>query len=457
MMAENAHLIIESGPDSGRELRVGTGDGVRVGRSSKNDFCLNDPAASRFHCRIFFKEGDGLRVADLGSANQTLLNNKPVQEQRIIAGDRITIGDTVLKVISDGTAGIGAPPAPSASPPAPFSAPVPLPATPAPATGPLVDLGLQPKRASSHGPRFLRRYLLLVGSLVTIFALVVWIPRLSRMMTEPETEQTPDTTPPHIEEKLAVRYEKVDGSSSNVFRYFLLIRDDQAMLELDDLANDRHFKSPLTKVDNASEVLGKLADALKQTGFFELEPEYRGRTQNVYDLRDMTISIGTKTHRVKLLNILAPSKFKAAMSTLEDFGLTEFGQGSWALSRDELVQKAQEAFVEGRTLREESNIRYENRFLAIRKLKECRIYLDSIDPKPNFYREAVSLQEDCETELQQAYDDLRFSAERATRMRDWSEAANVLQIICATIPDRTDERYKYAEQRLITVQRRLER
>ncbi len=455
-MTENAYLIVEGGPCRGQELRIKAGDGARVGRSSKNDFCLDDPGASRFHCRIFFKEGDGLRVADLGSANQTLLNNKPVREQRIRAGDRITIGETVLKVVSDGT-GVGAPPAPSTPPPpSPTSAPVPLPS--ASAAGPLVDLGLQPKRtASSHGPRFLRRYLLLVGSLVTIFALVVWIPRLSRMFTEPDPATTDPVTPAHIEEKLAVRYEKVDGSSSNVFRYFLLIRDDQAMLELDDLGNARHFKSPLTAVDNASEVLGKLADALRQTGFFDLESEYRGRARDVYDLRDVSISLGSQTHRVKLLNTLPPSQLQAVMATLEDFGLTEFGQGSWALSREELVQKAYEAIIEGQKLHEERNIRYENLFLAIRKLKECRIYLDSIDPKPDFYADAVTLQEDSETRLQQAYDDLRFSAERATRMRDWQEAAKVLQVICATIPDRTDDRYKYAERRLITVQRRLER
>ena len=78
-----------------------------------------------------------------------------------------------------------------------------------------------------------------------------------------------------------------------------------------------------------------------------------------------SISLGSQTHRVKLLNTLPPSQLQAVMATLEDFGLTEFGQGSWALSREELVQKAYEAIIEGQKLHEERNIRYENLFLAI--------------------------------------------------------------------------------------------
>ena len=76
-------------------MRVTVGpEGARLGRSSKNDIILLDPLLSRHHCRLFFKPGEGLWLTDLGSANQTFVNAKPVQEVHLKPGDKISVGDT---------------------------------------------------------------------------------------------------------------------------------------------------------------------------------------------------------------------------------------------------------------------------------------------------------------------------------------------------------------------------
>ena len=130
-----SHLIVEKGPDCGREITIPP-NGVRIGRSSRNDVTLLDPVMSRFHCRIYWHDPHTLAVADLGSSNQTCVNGQPVQDQPLTLGDRITLGDSVLKVIQDGNP---LPPALAANniPPAADPAALAHPRPPAPHRPPL--------------------------------------------------------------------------------------------------------------------------------------------------------------------------------------------------------------------------------------------------------------------------------------------------------------------------------
>jgi hypothetical protein len=69
---------------------------VTLGRLPENDVVLDDPGASRQHARINGTDGEYVLV-DLGSTNGTLVNDEPVGERRLVDGDRITIGETVLE------------------------------------------------------------------------------------------------------------------------------------------------------------------------------------------------------------------------------------------------------------------------------------------------------------------------------------------------------------------------
>ena len=99
-MEIRARLVVERGMDKGRIFDVGK-DGARLGRSSQNDVAINDEKLSRHHCRIYFSPDGIPHLSDLGSANETLLNDVPIHEERLKSGDLITIGDTVLRVIED--------------------------------------------------------------------------------------------------------------------------------------------------------------------------------------------------------------------------------------------------------------------------------------------------------------------------------------------------------------------
>jgi hypothetical protein len=71
-------------------------DVVTIGRMKECDVVLSDPGASRKHAEIRNKDGQYV-LADLGSTNGTLLNERAVTEHPLEEGDRITIGRTVLE------------------------------------------------------------------------------------------------------------------------------------------------------------------------------------------------------------------------------------------------------------------------------------------------------------------------------------------------------------------------
>ena len=99
-MSNVSHLVVEKGEQADSHITVPSA-GLRLGRSSKNDFVIPDPLLSRHHCRFFFKPDGSLWVADLGSANRTLVNDKGIQEIRLHIGDLVTIGGTAIRVAQD--------------------------------------------------------------------------------------------------------------------------------------------------------------------------------------------------------------------------------------------------------------------------------------------------------------------------------------------------------------------
>jgi len=71
---------------------------VTLGRSTRNDVCLEDILISRLHAEIR-EEGGAYWLADLGSANGTFLNGERLQAPvRIQAGDIIQMGRSLLTV-----------------------------------------------------------------------------------------------------------------------------------------------------------------------------------------------------------------------------------------------------------------------------------------------------------------------------------------------------------------------
>lgn len=465
-MAESAHLIVEEGPAKGTEITVAPGMGLRLGRATGNDVAIPDPSVSRFHCRVFIRQDEGLWIADLGSANQTLVNDKAVHEQKLHARDRIMIGDTVIKVTSDGAAEAATPAAaataavPSAAPGtvtiAPPTAPAPEQSPeatqPAP-SGPVVDLGLNSTSPKGTGRQKGSRRLLIIGIVTAVLCglialLIVFFP-VSVITGNNGSTEAQDFMPGNFE----LKYEKVVGSSEDVFWLSLTVDNETADLELHDLKGT-HFSESGRQVD--PEAIDTLASNLEKALFFSLKEKYTGRARkNVHELSDLTVTIGTKTHRTRVLNTPVPD-FDDVSRIVRAFSRVQFPEcRHFDISKEQLISMSEEQWLTGQKLYEEKNVLRKNLALAVSALKDSENLVDSLDPKPDFYKDVVALRRQCEIEHKDACDALRFDSDRAMRLDDWQSSAVNLRKLLDTIHNNKDPRFKQAEQDLIHVEDRL--
>jgi len=88
-------LVVRTGPVAGLRfvLREGT---IVVGRSSRCDLPLHDPAVSRTHFELRVTS-DGVSLRDLGSGNGTRVEGRRVEEVELLNGNRILAGNSTLE------------------------------------------------------------------------------------------------------------------------------------------------------------------------------------------------------------------------------------------------------------------------------------------------------------------------------------------------------------------------
>lgn len=439
-MSTIIHLLITEGPGTGREIHVPR-VGVRIGRSSRNDISIPDGAMSRFQCRFFLVDGDGLWVSDLGSANGTLVNGEMVQEQRLHVHDEILAGDTRIRVVNAGT-----------SHPGNMGGHEPFEATARPGEAP-VDLGLRKDQqagtpAASTGA--MRRNLLWLAVFMLVVVLGIFLQKPIRAYLNPPrpAQLQPQADLPVLE----LMFERVEGTASNIFRYSLELQHDLLRVQVDDLQTDRHVRRD-KKV--TPELQRELARSIEGTGILDLQEEYSGLDPARYHYSDLSVTIGALTRRVKVLNQAEPDPFATARGIIEEFGKNELGLAALSVDPATLIEKARDALLQGKKMWDEREVRNENLYNAIRAYKECEWYLETIQPKPDFAAEAASARDDCIKELQRRYEDLWFLAERSVKLREWKEAERQLKVICEMIPDRSDDRHRNASKSLVDVERRL--
>jgi predicted component of type VI protein secretion system len=68
---------------------------VTIGREEGNLLRLNDERISRYHAKVQFDNEDVI-LTDLDSTNGTRINGRPVQIRRLLPGDRVSVGRSIL-------------------------------------------------------------------------------------------------------------------------------------------------------------------------------------------------------------------------------------------------------------------------------------------------------------------------------------------------------------------------
>lgn len=91
----HARVVVLRGAEEGRTFALEESKTV-LGRGKDASIVLSDPALSRHHAEIVFG-GTEFRIRDLESSNGTLLNGSEVDEYALRNGDKITVGETILR------------------------------------------------------------------------------------------------------------------------------------------------------------------------------------------------------------------------------------------------------------------------------------------------------------------------------------------------------------------------
>jgi len=417
-------VVVEAGPNQGIEFAIPAA-GARVGRSRQNDIALTDPLLSRHHCRFELRGAD-LWVIDLASANQTFVNDKPIEEAHLATGSIVSIGNTVMRVVSM------------------------LAESPTP---PIIDLGLERREETPPPPRHaLRPLLWSIGgaAILLIGSMLILMSNWKGKPVKSVTNDSHDLT-------LQVNYEKIEADSDGIFRYHLMIMPNNTLsIRIDDLNENRHVRKE-KPVD--PDLLQHLANDILATGCFKLDPSYTGINSrpDAVNTWDMTIIVGKNVWHCRVANRIEPEVFREVREKLETFGKNELSIWAIQFKRDKLVELANDSYLRGRKKYDERDIQYDNLFRSIQLMKETEFYLETVEPKPEFFASASECKRRATEDLDHRYQEQHFRADRALKLQDWPAAAQELRILLALIPDRNDDRYKDATRNLLDVEAHLEK
>lgn len=95
-------LIVEKGPERGRNVELQKGAKIVFGRDATCDFVTADAACSRRHFSVVDDAGTW-KVVDHNSTHGTYLNGWRVQESKVDDGDSISAGETVVTFALEGS------------------------------------------------------------------------------------------------------------------------------------------------------------------------------------------------------------------------------------------------------------------------------------------------------------------------------------------------------------------
>jgi len=89
-------LVVEEGRQQGERVDIPEGE-LLLGRVIGEGFPLDDARVSRRHAMVR-RSGEYIEVTDLASRNGIRVNGVDVRTRQLLAGDRLEIGDTILRV-----------------------------------------------------------------------------------------------------------------------------------------------------------------------------------------------------------------------------------------------------------------------------------------------------------------------------------------------------------------------
>ncbi len=442
-------IIVESGAGKGAAFNVAA-PGAGIGRSAKNDITIPDELLSRHHCKIYFK-GDCAWIADLATLNGTGVNGQIIKEDvQLNLGDTITIGDTVLRFAAEdgsfptGSADSGA---------APLTKTTDSPIAPA---GP-VDLGFNGSESENDAAKYAAHTKKNIITIAVAFvAICVLAIALKIFLSDKADTNQITPLPPEKARTLEFFYTKTEATTNNIFKYEMALDSARFLtVAIDDITQGRHVRKT-TDAPISEDALDSLIKKFDEADFLYIPANSDGiPPANTWNAASMTAIIDGNVKTVTVRNKIDPAAFKKLREDIEAFGRSELGLWAVEYSSDKLMDLAYEQLVVARKNSDARDIKLGNLHAAIQAYKSSIAYLETIEPKPGFYDDAVLELATAENDLDTTYKDKSWQADHAINTREWETAAATLRELLQVIPDRAEYRNKEVTRKLLEVEARI--
>ncbi|MBO5642950.1 MAG: FHA domain-containing protein [Kiritimatiellae bacterium] len=440
-MAERLQLKHIAPDGAEKTLEIKEGAQFYVGRGSMNDLSIPDEQLSRRHCFFETSGEKGLKIIDLNSANGTYVNSDQIQpdaSHELNPGDVISVGDQQFKVID--------PSSPSHQRSHVFSG---------------IDLGLNKSEDNEEAnsvnkPNKRKLWLLVWGVIAIAICAVTFIP-----VDTADTKVIADIPVEKKDDIHSIEFEKVDADRSGIFRYAMFFDGFSGELSIvchDVPVNNRQIQKKMKLQQKAIDALREIFDDCQ--AFMQLDDEYSGidpQQSNRLVSRRIRIVRGEKIKSVQVVNVVEPPVFMKLREMLETFSRNELGVWAIQYSREKLLELAEQSYQLGQSKYEEREVDYGNLAASVSAYSEAVFYLETVDPKPDWYDTLVQSRDKSVIELDKAYRETRFQADKALNTQNWELAREHLTILCQMVPEKTDDRYREAKAKLVDVEKRLKK
>ena len=97
----SACLVVIHGEGLGKRVDIAA-QPIVIGRTHEADLRIAHASVSRRHCEVW-RTGNECHLRDLGATNRTRVNDRAVESMALVDGDHITIGESILKFIGEGS------------------------------------------------------------------------------------------------------------------------------------------------------------------------------------------------------------------------------------------------------------------------------------------------------------------------------------------------------------------
>jgi hypothetical protein len=412
---------VTSGKKKGYTFEV-TDQEVTLGRKNDNQVVLDDESTSGHHAKLY-PLGEQIVVEDCGSINGIEVNGKATKKSAIQPGDVIGIGGNKITAMADDDDLIDE-------------------------TADAVPRK-QSKEKNKQKPSGSGKKILAIVLVIAVVGIAAAFPFFKKMKIGGGRGHT---DPALVDNIFRVYYEKVDASSKNIFRYEVKLENNTLYVNIDDIEGKRQIRQ--SKNIDPKQIIQVKSDIQDQQ-IFSLPPKTEGKTVDVLESYVLRVMLKGEIHEIQVINSVLPDNLKRVCSGLEKFVEAELSIPSTSLSVDDLKKMAQESFLRARKLYDERFVNAQNLFDSIKSYQEVIWYLDTVEPKPGLYADAIHGKQVATDELDQQLKDHEFRSVKSISLKDWAKAREELLMILKKMPDTNDKRNQDAQQRLMDVDNRL--